>query len=810
MFKNYLTTAIKALSKNRIYAFINIIGLTIGLWACMLVATVVIDDLSYDKQWSRTNDLYRIVSVNKMGEGLYDRIPSSFAGLAPELKKNYPEVEAYSELRTGDLQLKLKDAEANGVKLKVLNIDTSAWKMLDIQVVAGNPRDYVEGTSNLMISESFRNKFFPGQNPMGKIIYDVPSYDDKPNPYQITGIIKDIPANTHLRADVIKLNKGRIEELNKTQYGSFSQNYLLMRPGTDMKKFTDKVNKWYSGYISQGKPYRYEFQPMKDIYLHSDFAGYQSVKGSIQNIYIFSGVALLLLLIACVNFINLSTARAATRLRETGVRKILGASRKHIIFQFLAEAVLFFAVSGVLAICLYQLSLKPVEAYLRHPLVQTFMSHISLFAAACGIILLVSLFTGIYPAWLMSGFKPANTLKGKLFSSVSYGQSWLRKSLVVLQFSISIAVLLGMIVVQQQVRFIKNTDIGFDKKNLLSIGSVSWDGKGDAFKNELMRVPGVESASMSSWIPSNGAGYMSREIDDPSQPGNKIKVWYIAGEANLAQTLRLRLNKGRLLSNEYASDAMNEDSLQQKDRKKYNELSETRPCLVTAATEKILHINKLNEQLSDLKTVPVGIVQDFHNESLREPMGPTIIIANRSPQYSGMLIRVKSGTDRQVTTALQKLWRQFYPEKLLDVNWVDEMLAKQYATEDKLQQLFTFFSVLTMALAALGIFGLIVHAAEQRVKEIGVRKVLGASIASIVGLLSSDFIKLVFIAMILASPIAWYAMNKWLQGFAYRVNISWWVFALAGILALLIALATVSFQAIKAAVANPVKSLRTE
>jgi putative ABC transport system permease protein len=810
MFKNYLQIALKVFLKNRVYSFINIIGLTMGLCACMVVATVVIDDMSYDGQWSRTNDLYRIVTVNKMGEGLYDRFASSFAGLAPALKKNYSEVETHAQLYTSALRLKFSEEESNGTEISVLNADTSFWKMLDIKPVSGNPKQYISGTNNLVISENFRDKFFPGQNPVGKIIYDVPSYEEKPGAYLITGVIKNIPSNTHLRADVIHLHEVRTEALNTEQYGTFSQNYVLLKPGTNMQQFGKKINKWYKDFVKVDNAYQFEFQPMKDIYLHSDFARYQPVKGNIQNIYIFSGVSLLLLLIACVNFINLSTARATARLKETGVRKILGASRFHIILQFLTEAILFFIFSSILAIILYQLSLKSVENYLGHPLAETFLSRTTLLISACGIILLVSFFTGIYPSWLMSGFKPAGSLKGKLFSGGSHGQNWLRKSLVVLQFTISIVVLLAMIVVREQITFMDNKDIGFNKNNLLSIGAVSWDGKASAFKNELLRIKDVEQASFSSWLPANGAGYMSREVDDPNRPKNKIIVWYIAGDANLAQTLGLHLSSGRLLSTDYSADVVNEDSLMQGDTKIYNQLTENRSCIITAGTARILQVNTLNSRLNNVKVVPVGIVEDFHNESLHKLLGPTIIIATRSQQYGGMLVRTKPGADKQVTASIQKLWKQFYPEKLLDTKWVDDMLAKQYEVEKKLQQLFIFFSTLTMLLAALGVFGLIIHAAAQRVKEIGVRKVLGASVQSIVQLLSADFIKLVLVAFAIASPFALWLMNKWLEDFAYRVTISWWMFAAAGSIAILIALLTVSYQALKAAVANPVKSLRTE
>ncbi len=810
MLKNYFKTALRVFNKNRLYSFITILGLTIGLWACLVVATVVIDDWSYDKQWSKSADLYRVVMINKMGEGLYDKSESSLLGLGPELKKSFPEVITSSPVSQYPLRLKLNDNDPNGVAVSRLSTSTEIWKMLDLVVLEGNPKKYIAGTDNIVITESFRNKFFRNTNPVGKIINDVPDYSDKPNPYIITGVIKDLPVNSNLRAEVISVEEATIKGLDARGFGTLMQQYILLKHGTDIKKFTAKANNWFAGFVKNKNSAQFEFQSIKDVYLYSDFAKNQAVKGSIKNIYIFSGVALLLLLIACINFINLSTARAVSRLRETGVRKILGAGRKHIVLQFLTEAILFFGISTIFSIIIYQSSLSFVEAYIGHQLVQTFLSHLPLLTAAIGIILLVSIVAGIYPAWLISGFSPALTLKGKLFSSSSNGHNWLRKSLVVIQFSISIVVLIAMIVVQQQLHFMETTDIGYNKDNLLSIGNISWDGKADAFKNELLKISGVENASISSWMPTNGSGSMSSEINDRNHPGNKMKVWFIWGDIDVAKTLELRLKSGRLLNPDLSTDGIKAELVDRMGSDEFYNSLMAQPSLVTVSTAKMLNINKLNEKLKEAGSVPVGIIEDFHSESLKDPLGPTIIIAMRSPNNGGMLIRTKAGAEKQVTASVHTLWRKFFPAKLLEMNFVDDLLKKQYEAEKKLQQIFMFFSTLTMALAALGIFGLIVHAAVQRTKEIGIRKVLGATIADITTMLSKDFIKLVVISIIIASPIAWYFMNKWLMDFAYRINISWWVFAIAGISAIIIAFVTISFQSIKAAIANPVKSLRSE
>ncbi len=811
MIENYFRIAWRNIKKNKVYSFINIIGLTLGLCSCMLVATVVIDDLSYDRHWSHQNELFRIVTVNKMGDSLYDRFTSSFTGLSNTLRTDFPEIEAVGMLDNYEDRLKLQDTdEPNGINVTILGADTSIWKLLDLQVLSGNPRNFTEGQTNIVLTESFQLKHFKNENPVGKIIYDVPRFSNKRKSYLITGVVKDIPSNSIFRCEVIEIANERNSDLSKEQFGTFTpNNFILTKAGVDIKTFTHKLNKWYAGYVTVEKPYQFEFQPLSQVYLHSDFSENQKVKGDIRNVYIFCGVALLLLIIACVNFVNLSSARALQRLPEAGIRKILGASRNQVIFQFLAEAILFFFFSTIIATVIYALSLPLLEDYLGNQLEHTFTTHKQLFAGAYAIILMISLITGLYPAWIISGFKPANTLKKKLFPGSMGGHQVVRKGLVVVQFSISIFVLIALLVVKQQVSFMKNKDVGFNKKNLINIGFISWGEKGQTFKNELLAHNEILSASISSWTPTS-AGYMTREIDDPNHAGNKIAIWYINGDIDLAKTLGLQLTEGRFFNNSFGMDRMSQDSLNGLGRPAYENASNHQSSIITAYTSRLLDVYKLNIPIKGALTNPVGIVKDFNTESLKKPIQPTIITAEDSPEYGNMLVRVKPGYEQQATASINKLWRQFYPDKLLDLQWVDDMIAQQYKAESRLQELFTFFSGLSMFLACLGLFALIIHAAQQRIKEIGIRKVLGASVFQISSLLSKDFLQLVFIAIIIASPMAWYAMDQWLQDFAYRITISWITYLVAAIAALSIALLTVSFQAIKAAISNPVKSLRTE
>jgi putative ABC transport system permease protein len=379
-------------------------------------------------------------------------------------------------------------------------------------------------------------------------------------------------------------------------------------------------------------------------------------------------------------------------------------------------------------------------------------------------------------------------------SNRNTGRSFMRQSLVVVQFSLCICVLIAMIVVHQQLRYMEKADIGFNKNNLINIGFISWDGKAEVFKNELNSIPGVLISSRCVWTPSKGPGSMSSEIENPLRPGNKITLWYLSGDLDFAQTLELKLREGRYLNSSFKGDVAPENN----------------SVLITATTAKMLGIKKLNVPLKMIGITPVGIVADFHNESLHEALGPTVVMADTASGYGAMVVRVKPGTASQVQAGIRSLWARLFPEKLLELDMVSDMLNSQYEKEQKLRQLFSFFGVLTMLLASLGIFGLIVHNIQERIREIAIRKVLGGSVASIAWLLSSRFSKLVGVAIVVASPLGIWSMTKWLQTFAFRISLDWTAPVIAGVTALSIALLTVSWQAIKAALANPVENLRSE
>lgn len=798
-----LKLALRTLLKGKLYTAIHIFGLTLGMSACLLIGAVVIDELSYDEHWSHSKNLYRLLSFRSDAGDSQQKGGTVYSAIAPALKQQFPEVVDYSEIYPAPIHLKIDPTDPVPFKAMVLHGDTAVRHLLDIQLLSYQDLTPTADIQKIIISEQFRNTHFPNQDPLGERIYDVPQYGEQRSEYVIAGVMKDLPPNTHLRADALMLHNRTEEQLANGGRNSFyARHYVLLRDGTDPAAFEQKINDWYRGVPQHVNGLQFGLQPMEDIYLKTDFPAYQLVKGNIQHNYIFMAVAVMLLVIACINYVNLSIARAGSRLKATGVHKILGASRREIIGQSLIESLLIFGAAGLIACLCYQLALPAVQQFIGRPLAFRFAAGWPYLTAACAGFLLICLFSGLYPAWLVSGFRAVGSIHNVL-QGPKTGQRWLRESLVVMQFTLSIGVLVALLVVQRQVDFLKTKDVGFDTEGLVSLNHVSWDNKGGALKTELAQHPDIVATSFTTWLPTDGTGYMVRPVEDPRDPGNKMDLWYIAGDQDMAQTLGFRLKEGRFLSESSPSDAIEATDLE-------SEFNAIRPALMTASTAHRLGLTQLDVPLNGANIIPVGIIDDFNSESLHNATVPTVIVGQRNPEYGALFIRCRLGTEQQVMRSVAATWKDLYPDKLLDMEPVKETLERQYQAEDKLQQLFGLFSALTMLLAALGIFGLVVHAISLRVKEIGIRKVLGASVSGIVSLLSKDFVKLVCLAMVIASPIAWWVMTRWLDDFAYRINIQWWMFAVAGLAAVAIALLTVSWQAIRAAVANPVDSLRDE
>lgn len=799
MFRYELKIALRKLLKSKLYTSLNIAGLAVGLAACLVVTTIVLDDLSYDKQWKHADQLYRIIGVTKVNYGI-EQTPNTYSGLGPELKRNFPEVKSFCRMEVKQNTLLQFDRSKQAVHIQSLLAENTIWDMLDFTIIGGNPKAVVEGIDNIIITEQVKNQYYKDVDPIGKTIYDVS--ENSSNKYVITGVIKDIPNNTHLRAQVIILRsflRGVESDHNKLTDGysvAVMPQYLLLDPKTNPALFERKLNAWYKNQsndlLAQNN---FHLQPISDVYLRSNFNEPEVIHGSIRTVYAFAVIAVLILLIACINYVNLSTAKAIEKIRESGISKILGADRTHIMSRFLLESILFFLIAFLIAIISYALSLDAVEGYLGHALTLTLFSDLRLFGFGLCALLLVCVFTGLYPSYILTEVKPVNALRGTVNKKIGMGV--LKKSLIITQFTIALIVLIGAITVNLQFRYLKNADPGYDKNNLLQIGFTNWGTTGESFKKELSKIPGVESASIVMWYPSYGPGFMSMETKDPRNENDQLHIWFIEGDVDFPKTLKLHLKSGRLFDPTRPTDA-GRDSLN------YTKV------LVSDMYASIFKATQVDKPVEAFMHVPIGIIENFHNESLLEKEKPFIITASSNPTYGAMLIRITPDSEMRVTTALWQLWKQYYPAQHLSYNLVDDLLAAQYRKENRLSTLFNVFTSLTIFLACLGLFGLVTFMIETRMKEIGIRKVLGASVGSISGLISKAFLKLVIIAIFIASPIAWYFLNQWLQDYPYRIDIYWWVFVLAAATTLVIAAGTLSFQTIKAALANPVKSLRNE
>ncbi|WP_268036529.1 ABC transporter permease [Algoriphagus sp. PAP.12] len=809
MWRNYLKIAWRNLIVDKTYSFINILGLTIGLTSCLLVATVVLDEISYDSFWAKKDRLYRILTV-ETSEGMEGKSESSFVNLGATLQENFPEVEASGSLSKGNYNFRLEANSTDVIEMNLIQADTNVWDMLDFNIVQGAPERYRSGIGNLVVTESFVETHFPNESPVGKEIQLVSPYLSESRPFLITGIIADIPSNSYLRADGIQISKPSDMPLSKEGWGYFDEQMILVSSNTAIPAFTEKVNDWYKNYITDAseevkqRVNTYEFQPIEDIYLKSDFAS-QEVKGNPANVYLFSGVAILLLAIAFINFVNLSAARSIKRFREIGVRKVLGAGKSQLVSQFLYESLLFFLIAALLASALYALSLIQVEELLGHQLETRLFENMPLLLGFATCVLLMGILAGVYPAWMVAGFPVGNALKNSFGRSGSISVSFIRKGLVATQFVFAILVLIGTVTVWSQMRYMEEKDLGYDPSHILSISSFATEGKSTELKQQIEKIAGVEAVSLSNWVPTQGAASMTKRIQYPQDPDQVIPVQYIIGDIDLPRVLGMEIIEGRDFEQR---DNSQSTLLALEEKEDTDKMSSV--ILMTQSTAELLEVADLGGSVPNLKETPVGIIGDFHSISLRDPIKPTVIMANNDFNYASVLIKFKEGTESQVLGAVGAIWKSFYDVKPFKFEWVDDLVKKQYDKEHRQAELFTFFSGLMLFLACLGVFGLVVHATEQRVKEIGVRKVLGASAVSIVQIFSWDYLKLLLVSLLIASPIAWYLMNHWLLDFAYKISLEWWMFAGAGFLAGSLALATVSVRVLWTAHINPIHSLRSE
>jgi len=806
MLLNYLKIAFRNLRKYRFISFINLFGLTVGLTCCLLITTYIINELSYDKYHSKADRVYRVSRIFSSAEtGIVNLHLGSVAPpFGPLLQNDFKEIEAVTRLLDASPQ-PVNYGEKKFNERHLFFADEHLFRVFDVKVLKGNTATALKDPYSVMMTEEVARKYFGNEDPINKTI--------KLNnqlPLKVTGIYQAFPANSHMHPammvsfNTLKDSSVYGEERLRTAWNNNAfLTYMLLEPGALPRKleaqFPAFIDRHMTGEGDHPSTWTsLQLQKLTDIHLHSHLDYEAEENGDIKRVYVFSAIALFILMIACINYMNLSTARSALRAREIGIRKVVGAMRRELIAQFLSESILITFISLILAIALTFLTLPwlnelsdqqlSVKTLLQWPVLLTLLL----------VPVVVGLLSGIYPALFISSFQPVKVLKG-LFK-VGGGNISFRKVLVTVQFTISIILIISTAVVFRQLQYMQQKSLGFDRTHIVTMNyNNALDDRFESFRNELLRSSRVKDITRSSRIPTGrllDASGTSIDRGDSTIPVSAdIKnVW--ADEDFLA-TYGIKVAAGRNFSREYRTDTSN--------------------YLLNEAAVKALGF-KSNEDVIGKNIVyggrrgqVVGVINDFHFESMHQKIIPLLLLMPTNPGVYGRISVKLAGNNLPAgLAAIEKAWNRFLPDAPFEYTFLDENFDKLYKSEQRQGKLFTAFATIAIFIACLGLFGLSAFAITQRIKEIGIRKVLGASTGSIVGLLSKDFLKLVIIAAAIAFPVAWFTMNNWLQDFAYRTSIQWWIFLVALLIAGVVALATISIQAVKAALSNPIKNLRTE
>ncbi|HEY1054071.1 MAG TPA: ABC transporter permease [Emticicia sp.] len=804
MFSNYLTIAFRNLWRHKGFTAINVLGLAVGLASCLLIVLFVSHELSYDHYHANADRMYRMTLYGKMDEKEI-KLAYTAEPAGPALLRDFAGIESMTRIRN-DGGLLVKNGKDVFKEEKIAFVEPNFFSFFSIRMLKGNMAKALIDPKTVVLTETTARKYFGMADPIGKTLTI-----GNLGIFQVTGICKDIPSNTHFHYDML----GSFKSVNRGDkwLASGAHTYVLLREGYTLKQLEAQsqalVNKYVSSEINQffgmsfiefqqkGNHLSFPFQRVTDIHLHSNLDDEIEANSDIKYVYIFSIIALFILLLACVNFMNLSTAGSAGRSKEVGIRKVLGSVQTQLVSQFLTESVLLTLLALLLALVFIILLLPGFNNLTGKVFTLGSVFNGRVISATILSCLLIGLLAGSYPAFVLSSFKPITVLKGKV--QASFRSGWLRNTLVTGQFVVSIGIIIATIVANQQLTFMQNKKIGFDKEQVLVLHETQVLGeKLNAFKNELSKLSPVVRVSLAGFLP---AGISRKSIDGVQvKNGNRVtthrtKSYYV--DEDYLPTLGMKIAQGRNFSKAFLTD--------------------NSAILINEAAAKVFGFkNPINQQVSltgdgsdgSKKTYTiVGVIKDFHFESMHQSIAPLMMFYGGD--NSQLALRIKTDDIQGLLQNIEKQWKAKTDNPFV-YSFLDERLNAMYQAEQRIGDLFGIFAGLAIFISCLGLFGLAAFATHQRTKEIGVRKVLGASIPSIVALLLSNFLKLIFIAILIASPIAGYVMSQWLHDFAYRIDLSWWIFVLAGVLAILVAVLTVSYQTIKAALVNPVKSLKTE
>ena len=804
MIKNYFLISFRNLKKNKAFSFINIFGLAIGLTCFMLIAVFVYNELSYDKYPAEAKNIYRVI-VSVTGNGNVAVYPNVDVAVGEGIKNAFPGIKATTRLSSASDFIKYSDKQFKEDHLAFA--DSNFLQMFSIPLIEGNETDALVQPNSIVITKAFAKKYFGNDEALGKML----AIGMNGAVYKVTGIIDKVPDDSHFHFDAF-LSLSTMHFIHSTWSNIGFYTYLLLDKNIDPKNLEAKFPQLVSKYVvpevqrdmgislaeaqKSVNTFIFSLQPLTSIHLHSQTKAELEPNGDIQYIYIFSALAIFILLLACVNFTNLSTANAFKRAREVGIRKVMGSIKKQLIVQFLAESVLITLFAMLCAYIMIFLLLPYFNQVASKNISFNFFLNYRSMLLMFSLSLLVGIVAGIYPAFFLSSFNTIKVLKGSVTAKGSQRKS-LRSSLIVFQFFVSTALIIATIIVYNQLHYMQNKKLGYDKNQVLFLPDARLLGSNQAaFEQQLLQDNRIVSGSISRYVP-GGIFMDGTEIYPRNDNGNgtdiHANIYHI--DYDYLKTLGIHVLEGRNFSRDFPTDSssgviINEAAVRELGWSGTNPIGKT---IVSSGQH-------------ELKVL--GIVADFNYASVKQKIAPMMMVLGRN--FGGLILKINTSDVKGLLADLKKKWNTFTPAGPLSYIFLDDNFAKLYVSELRTQQIFSSFAIIAIIIASLGLFGLSAFVIEQRTKEIGIRKVLGASVQNVLLLVSKEFLLLVCIAFIISIPVTWWAMNKWLLDFAYRINISWWVFVMAGILAFLIAIMTISFQAIRAAIANPVKSLKTE
>lgn len=805
MFKNHLKIAWRSIKKDKLFTTIKIGGFALGIAACLLIALFIRNELSYDQHYTNKNQIYRVVMQGEMNGEVMKSVHFQLP-FADALQSDFPEIIKAGKVNTieifgaGKRGMRLSGKSQNNFEEGFMLADQEAFDILEVDLEQGNPEVALTNPKSIVLSKSKAEKYFQNGRALGEtIVLD----NDPSKPYTVTGVMKDVPENSHLDFDFLL----PIEDTNNGWTNQNYFTYIFVDPNTNVQELEKKMHSIIENYVipaqldnGRGADFiavlrsiEYKLQPVTDIHLKSDLKMGDGLKhGDIRFVWLFAAIAGFVLLLAVINFINLSTAKSANRAKEVGLRKTVGAFKRNLVAQFLTESIVFSLISfviGTLVAWALLPSFNTIAAKtIAMPWAALWFLPILLVSA-----LMVGICAGLYPAFYLSAFKPVKVLKGSL--SIGGKSGKLRSGLVIFQFATSVILIIGTLIIYKQMDYILKKELGYDKEQVVILeGTDVLGNSSDAFKEQLLQLPQVKEATASYYLPIEGGsrnGNTFKKADEGNEGrGIPAQIWRV--DYDYIKTLGIKLNKGRDFSKEFASDSINSIIVNSK------------------MVEELGLIEPLGQELNNngQNWTIIGVVEDFHFKSLKEDISSlSLVIGN---DIGAISVKLEKGNINEALASIESVWNKNVPNQAINYSFLDQEFTQMHEDVQRMGKIFNSFALFAIFVACLGLFALSAFMVEQRKKEISIRLVLGAPFKSIYQLLTLDFMKLILVSIAIAIPIGWYLMNRWLEDFAYRITIGWEIFLAAAILALTIAILTISYQSVGAALIKPLKSLRTE